>query len=945
MTTRVPLSTGQNEEPDLHRIKRRFLALNQDWLRRVRESLRPRQQIFMDLLPLLFHINHPLLPGYIGSATPAGVCEYQPGRNALAAAKRLAKAFTYVKRALRRYDIEALFLMGSGGTVAYSDKSDFDIWVCHRPDLDSAQCATLRDKCAAISSWAASLDLEVHFFVMDAEGFRKGVHDALSQESSGSTQHYLLLEEFYRTGLVVAGRFPLWWLVPPDKEAEYESYAADLLHKRFVKASEVVDLGPVRLSPGEFFGASLWQIYKGIDSPYKAVLKILLMEVYAREYPNVDLLSSRFKRAVYEGEANLDRLDPYVMMMWKVEDYIQRTGDLERLELARRCFYFKVNERLSTPPRFDEPGWRRALMLELVQEWGWDPSYLLVLDSRDSWKIDRVLEERRLLVDELTRSYRMLSSFARQHGPQTQLNPADLNRLGRKLYAAFERKAGKVEIINPGISTDLAEPQLSIHQTIAKNEEGSWLLFRGDVKSVEEDEWPLKRVRSVVELIAWVCFNGLMDARTLVSLHTWDSHLTIQEFRSIADSIRQLFPQVGFADEGMEELDQPPRVLASALFINVGVDPMAHFTRQGVHLISDRSDALGYGALWENLVVTLDHIVVTSWQEILTFRYTGQNGLLDCLCEYLKWAPIPAGPKPPVVNAQCFSSPRRAIIARRVGALFDEAMRCFYDEPYGASARYVLRIEHSFCVLQPENGTLRYRRLASHAELLEHLGAAQRQFSPVKIDPYATINGPLPIIFAHNQPGVVQLFYYITGERVEIYVVDEKGSLFHQEADFHDGPTLLSQYQRFFDTVLPRRDFLTAERWDISYSEGVEFYQVFKDEHGRWQLVRRQSGAYGNGHNYFDVQVIGDVVDGKTALTVYCGDREFSSLEFGEELMPTVARHILRQRASGERYPIYITDLDLSRAMLAADAIDEVQTVHFLQYKKRFEDSLRKALG
>lgn len=941
---RVPTSTTRNEGPDLSSIKRRFLALNQDRLRRVGESLRPRQQIFMDLLPLLFHINHPLLPGYITASTPAGVCEYSPTRNSLESAKRLAKSFAYTRRALHRYDIEAIFLMGSSGTVAYSDKSDFDIWICHRPDLDGAQCVALREKAAAISNWAESLDLEVHFFVMNADSFRQGTHEALSGDSSGSTQHYLLLEEFYRTGLVAAGRFPVWWLVPPEREGEYESYVAELLRKRFVKDTEVVDLGPVRVPPSEFFGAALWQIYKGIDSPYKSVLKILLMEAYAQEYPEVDLLSSRFKRAVYAGETGLDRLDPYVMMSRKVEEYLQGAGEPERLDLARRCFYFKVNERLSVPPRGTARPWRHELMTALVEEWGWHHTQFVVLDARSDWKIDRVLEERRRLVDELTHSYRMLSSFARQHGPQTQINPADLNRLGRKLYAAFERKAGKVDIVNPGISTDLVEPQLSVHQTLARTEEDNWLLFRGDVKTVE-DHPPLKRVRSVVELIAWICFNRLMDAQTLVGIYTWDSQLSLQEFRAIADSILQLFLGARPAEAGMDDLDRPPRILASGLFINVGVDPMEHFTRQGVHLISDRTDALGYGALLENLVVTLDHVVVTSWQEILTFHYSGHVGLLNCLCEYLKWSPVPAGPKPPPVNARCFSSQRRDMIARRVAALFEEVVQCFYEEPHGAAARYVLRVEHSYYVLQPENGVLRYRKLNSYAELLQHLGATQRQFSPVKIDVHSPVGGPLPTICAHNRPGVVQLFYHVSGERVDIYVMDEKGSLFHQSTVFHDSLTLINQFQRFFDTVLPRRDFLAADHWDVPYSEGAELYQVYRDEHGRWRIARRQGAPYGPGQNYLDVQVIGDAVDGRSILTVYCNDREFSSLELGEELFPAVAAYVLQRRASGERYPIYITDLDLSRAMLNAEAVDVVQTVHFLQYKKRFEDSLRKALG
>ena len=57
-------------------IEDRFAALNRERLRRIRECLTPRQQDFMDLLPLLFHTNHPLLPGYVSQATPCGVNDF-----------------------------------------------------------------------------------------------------------------------------------------------------------------------------------------------------------------------------------------------------------------------------------------------------------------------------------------------------------------------------------------------------------------------------------------------------------------------------------------------------------------------------------------------------------------------------------------------------------------------------------------------------------------------------------------------------------------------------------------------------------------------------------------------------------------------------------------------------------------------------------------------------
>jgi adenylate cyclase class 1 len=932
---------------DLHTIKRRFAAVNRERLLRVQESLRPRQRAFLELLPLLFHLNHPLLPGYESKKTPAGVSDYMPTTAGIATATRLFKGFDYRRRALRTYSISGIYLMGSSGTVAYSDNSDFDVWICHRPDLGEAAIEALNRKAAGITKWAETLDLEVHFFVMDVERFRNGEHDALSSDSVGGTQHNLLLEEFYRTGLLVTGRFPLWWLVPPEQEDNYQQYAHKLIHQRFVKEHEYLDFGGLNeIPPGEFFGAALWQLYKAVASPYKSVLKILLMEAYASEYPHADLLARRYKTAIYAGATNMDRLDPYVLMNNKVEEYLRSHDQHERLELARRCFYFKVNERMSLPDPVREPVRRREIMRELINEWGWTQPYLLMLDSRPTWKIHRVLEERKALVDELTACYRMLSDFARRHANDSPIDPTELNLLGRKLYAAFERKAGKVDIVNPGISTNLVESHLSFHQ-VSDGEQEGWQLYRSEFNEAQaRREQPLKRARSLVELLAWCHFNRLIDSMTIMALYAQQSTLSPWEMRAVTECLQQLFPDNVIGESDMDTLTKPPQVLSSALFINLGVDPLSKLTRQGMHLTSNRTDALSYGGQWENLAVTFDQILVNSWQEILTTRYTGNTGLLDCLCEYLAWAPLSSGMSLPPVQAYSFSTTRGPAIARRIEGLFRDIIDFYYSgDPACLNARYVLRIEHAYYVMQPENDVPRYRRFDSYQAVLDHLGAAQTEYSPVGIDRHVLTTSPLPAIYAANKPGVVQLFYKTAGKQMEVYVIDERGSLFHQVVPLYELKTLLSHYRRFLEAASRRRDAHTSTPLDNDPGESMEFYQITVYSNGRTAVEKRPLDPYQPTRGYFDVQVIGESVeDGNTAFTMYCADREFSTLEHGELLFERVSGYILERRASGEHYPIYITDIDISRTIQGNDAISGMQTVHMLNYKKRIEKRLNDAL-
>src|SRR5690606_29688201 len=299
-------------------------------------------------------------------------------------------------------------------------------------------------------------------------------------------QHYLLLDEFYRTSIMVAGRFPLWWMVPAYDEQHYPELAEKLLRKRFIPKDDYVDFGGIADFPaGEFIGAGMWQLYKGIDSPYKSVIKIVLTEVYASEHPQVECLSLIYKKAVYGGQLNLDELDPYVMLYRKIEHYLTQRQELRRLELIRHCFYFKVNENLSRSVRPGDSNWRRDLMQRLIIEWGWDEPYIKQLDNRKHWKVNRVRLERQELVQELNHSYRFLSAFARDNQIEASIKQDDMNLLGRKLYAAFERKGGKIELINPGITSSLVEEHLSFH-FVRDTEHGInnyWAVFQGYIKN------------------------------------------------------------------------------------------------------------------------------------------------------------------------------------------------------------------------------------------------------------------------------------------------------------------------------------------------------------------------------------------------------------------------------------------------------------------------------
>jgi len=935
------------EVANLRAVRERFFKINQRRIASTLSSLPQRQRDILNLVPLLFHTNNTGLPGYVSDVTPAGVSQYSPTSETIKAAQRNFPGFELERRARHHMDIHALFSMGSSGSIAYNSSSDFDFWLIHSSGISPRMLEQLAEKARRIEAWASGMRLEVHFFIFNDAGFKQGQHDNLSSESSGSAQHFLLLDEFYRSSLLIAGRYPLWWLIPPEQEQQYEQYREELLRRGLLDNDEFVDFGHVaKIPPDEFFGAAVWQLYKGIDSPFKSVLKLLLMEVYASEHPGIDLLSIIFKRAVYQEITDVTSLDPYIMLYRKIEEYLMVKLERERLELFRKCFYFKINLKIGQQVKSEYSNWRRDVMRDLVIEWGWDDNKLRLLDRKDQWKIDNVIEERRSLIKAFTTSYHFLSDFAKKHAEVSRVTQSELHILGRKLYAAFERKAGKVEIINRGIAPDSLEPELTICQVRNKDGQDKWLLYRGNtpVEEIGKDQ-PLKMARSAIELLAWSYFNHIIGSKTAISAISYQSSLSAKDIKDILGAFEQLFPEGNIPKPHFNDLNQPAYANTAGLFINIGIRHLQVKDGMERHVSSDRIDALSYGGYHENLAKTFDLIVTTSWEEILIYRYQGTEGLLQCLTDYSRFSPLRNQSPPAKVKGYSYGSHHASNVARRIEGLYTALLDTYYRRQQGRNSRFVFVIGNDYYLTEYRDGTLAFEKAASLPDLARLLAAPRLEFSPVVFDTGVYRDFALPEVYRLNKPGIIQLFFYIENRKANLYIVDERGSLFTMVIPFYDGKSLINHFRIFFASITNRRNiFLTADGLPVE-EVGTEFYYLHQ-EHGKNYTAKPiEVSDDPDQSSYFNIQVLGDLAENnQTNLTIYCEDFEFSTVEYGEHIFAAVANHVVKQRKGGATYPIYITDIDLSRSLFFESDVRRLQSVHYLEYKKRIEIRLNETM-
>ncbi|TYA52114.1 class I adenylate cyclase [Aggregatibacter actinomycetemcomitans] len=659
---------------DLNKARKRVDYLDKLRIRRaLSDTPESFQQVFR-LIPLLLHFNHPDLPGYIADA-PCGIVHFVANKfqqnylkhnYAPGSVKNILKS----RRTFHERAILGVYVMGSIASIAQTPSSDLDIWLCHREDLSVQSRQLLQQKIELIQQWAKRFHVEINFYLMNQKRFRC-FHDTepVGIENCGSAQYMLLLDEFYRSAIRLAGKPLLWLHLAVENEADYEAEIERLAQNGELDLNDWVDFGGLgTLSANEYFGASLWQLYKGIDYPYKSLLKILLLEAYSHDYPNTFLISREFKQALLNNQRKVEhKFDAYLAMLQRVTAYLTQQKEFKRLDFVRCCFYIKVHENEVEP---EQSNWRLDELLKLTQQWGWKCGQLEHLNHRAQWKIKQTTKVHNDLIKFLMLSYRNLVNFARKHQVNASIIPQDISILTRKLYTAFEELPGKVTLLNPQLAVDLSEKYLTFIEV--KNNrrfKDGWYLVN-QTPTVQGFSRPryTEYNESLNKLVAWAYFNRLLTANT--ELFITSENVDLKTLRQYVTDLRLAFPlESRFANNS--ELSHPCEIRNLAVIVNLTQDPTRHLTEVKSSIQS--SDLFSFGPNEESLVGSIDLTYRNVWNEIRTLHFEGANAILLAL-KVLSNKIYRGAPLPQQVQVFCYSRYYRHALRRIVTTLINKCI-------------------------------------------------------------------------------------------------------------------------------------------------------------------------------------------------------------------------------------------------------------------------------
>ncbi len=592
---------------DIRRRRLALLANNKRRLAWAKRRLGDTGAAFLDMLPGL--IGAGLVRDASGTrqAAPARVAGFSPDLPTL---RHLERHFGRPWAAFPKIPdtapaVEAVYTIGSVGTVAQTSDSDLDVWICLRDaDANHPDLPALKEKLETVSRLAeAEAGLEIHFFCMTVKDVRDNVFGYSEDEGYGSAQGCLLKEEFYRTALVVAGKKPAWWCVPARVDAQaYAKVLAGILRAEPAVAADSLDFGPVLAIAGdEYFGASLWMIVKSLTSPFKSVIKFGLLEKYAAHPGEPELLCDTLKDYVFANQGGLWRCDPYALLFREVSHHYQERRQAGAVELLRQAFLQKTG--------FDPCEEYASRSGETLLD-HFFPYALPAAGTcppppkRDSQGEAEGFAQAVALGDAIAsyflRAYNRLKDRSKELSSGGGLTERDQTMLSRRIAASFSRRVGKImrmPFIRPG--RDLFASLEIAYEEIAPREKAFVARAESTGGDRKARKWEaVRQDASLPRLAAWLTANELYRPGLHLQAGVLPAPLTLPDAAGLFAATQALFPvRETFAPPLSWGL-APERVTAALCVVN---------------LLAPRE---------ERRTVAVDVLYATSWGELFHLERT-----------------------------------------------------------------------------------------------------------------------------------------------------------------------------------------------------------------------------------------------------------------------------------------------------------------------------------
>ena len=380
---------------------------------RLREMIRYLPPVRLDLfkeIPFLIHVNSPEFPAHVKSTGSIfGVWNFENSGFAKNLAATNQRAAKLLQHPVDDPAVQAIYHIGSLGTFTQSAKSDFDFWIIiDKTRFDSERLKALHEKLNLIIVYSRKhYSQEVSFFIHDAGDLKNNQFNEDADDEVITVPKMLIKEEFYRTFIMVAGKIPVWAVLPPGLDAEQSK----IWIEHALDNSEFIDLGILTHLPiEEIQRGLLWQICKAPYDPVKSIIKATVTASYLRKSADgktdstllCDRVKERFAKSIIDDYA----ADPYILAFERVLDFYEALKDPGATAQIKAAIFFRLCgfPLVSLPPE-DSP--KRKILNSYIQKWALSGKRLTKLLAYQNWSESEKNLFDRTMINRISLLYRM----------------------------------------------------------------------------------------------------------------------------------------------------------------------------------------------------------------------------------------------------------------------------------------------------------------------------------------------------------------------------------------------------------------------------------------------------------------------------------------------------------------------------------------------------------
>lgn len=602
----------------LHSGEKLFLSQNRLSLLTAMDIFKPKQADLFEIIPLLIHENIDF-PGYqaVLEQSPEGIAEYRPCKQTLETASGYVNTEKIECRFSKLPHVEGLFTMGSTGTIAQAPDSDIDYWVCVRGyDPECIAERRFQQKLTLLEQWALEeFKTEIHFFIVDIDRARINDFGGSTRESSGSAQGMILKEEFYRTMIHVAGKLPFWCTLPVSVSREYY----DLLLSRVCAnrfQCRFIDFGDIHEIPSAaYFGASIWQLFKLLESPFKSVIKMALLEEFLYTRGKQQLLCNRFKALWMDPGLYmpLGKIDPYYILLKSLVDYYGHVNNPAAVRLVQQCFFLKTG--ITKDSDLDETlfGMRSFFITRAMDGWAWTREMVFKTGNFRQWQYMDITRLSSQIQQYMVKTYiRINQAIDREQ--RAMITPEDRTILGRKMFVEFSSQPGKIPKTLMVSRSDRHFTGLVLTHIPQTGKPGQWALINRSSRSEPGAREVIRQAGTIEEIAAWFIQNRLFSPSTIINLLPNPTPVSSNDIQGLFQALYRFFDPDNSKTPNSRTLLSKARITAIFISINLCVP-------------RDKRRIHEFSAIYLN-----------SWGEIFCVRVSSRQGfvLTDEILERLK---------------------------------------------------------------------------------------------------------------------------------------------------------------------------------------------------------------------------------------------------------------------------------------------------------------------